>query len=298
MVIIPVYNNYRMNRTFDGENTYDVRATRRDLEKRHLQKAFTEQVFERAVSLYPDLLIACCQIRLVPIDRRRACTMLIGPPGTGKSFIAWLLAEGLDIGVVCQEATENFAISDAYEREVVVWEEAEVPFQFVQLYKTFMQGSGYTINRKGKQLVFQREWTPVVMTCNQEPWRRVGTEADRLAFCERCLRIDVNTPIVIWSYEEMYQFDRSYFCRLLEQRAVECLLKPRPQVTRLYLTDGGHIDVGNGLSITTIHRETSGERSRKKPSDSSRSGIRAWLSNNDKHDKLLGAESGNDMATC
>lgn len=231
---------------------FDCKWNRYGLQNDQRDELITRDVAAHILKEFPDMTIAICQIRLVPLNLRKATIMLIGPAGTGKTYLSKLLTHGMNIGVVNGEGSTNFMLSDTLEKDAVIWEEAQVPFQFAQTYKCFMQGHGYSIDMKKKDFKIQTNWTPVIMTCNQIPWRTVGTGEDKRAFADRCITINVNKKWMPYDDDTMMKVDRQLLVDILEDEAIEEHYKYRTEVTRLYKSTGEIVEVGFGRNVTKL----------------------------------------------
>ncbi len=186
----PVTYNVKRKRMkqYVGEDTTEIKESTQVLSKR-LAKDLMD---------YLDLIchgrgrIIWNNVRGTPYWKRRATVVIQGPPGTGKTLMQCILTRGLNKGYI-DALNMNFSLSGCHNVDVIVWEEANLAFQFVDLYKKVFEGRDYVINMKGKSGSYQGNWTPVVVTTNQSSFpKNVGT-TDKAAIRERCYIITLGS---------------------------------------------------------------------------------------------------------
>lgn len=127
-------------------------------------------------------------IRGKPTNFRKASIYMYGPPGTGKTLLQSILSRGMSKGFINTQ-TDNFSLADCHQVEVIIWEEATIPFQMIETYKKVMEGQGYPINIKGENPVFQNEWTPVIITSNKKFLSEQLTKEEEESLKERVIEI-------------------------------------------------------------------------------------------------------------
>ncbi len=154
-------------------------------------------------------------IRGKPKWKRKGGILLCGKPGTGKTLFQKIITRGLEFGQV-DNNNENFPLANCYKVEVIIWEEARLSFQNVDMYKKVLEGRDYVISVKHEQSVLQSDWTPVVITTNDTGFPSDVSISDKSAIRERCYKIECREKWFSLKSEELEEVDFDQLSRLLD----------------------------------------------------------------------------------
>ncbi len=154
-------------------------------------------------------------IRGRPNNFRKACVHFHGEPGTGKTLLQSILTRGLVKGYI-DSSNANFPLSNIHSVDVVIFEEGNIPFQLIDVFKKVLEGTGYPINKKNEGSVIQTDWIPVVATSNREKLSSETTVEDDRALRDRITTVRLNRNWYSLKPEDLDQVDFDRACDTLD----------------------------------------------------------------------------------
>lgn len=136
---------------------------------------------------------ALCTIRHSPPSKKKACLLLVGPSNTGKTLIGDILSSGLKTGCT-NLLTNSFALEQCHDCDVIRGEEVEIE-TYIDWWKKVLEGGPYVIERKARQSVIQRDWTPIIITANKVPWYTLSN-IDGISLLNRCYFVTLSNSFL------------------------------------------------------------------------------------------------------
>lgn len=116
---------------------------------------------------------------------------------------------------------ENFPLGNAYDVDIIIWEEARLQFQNVDLFKKVLEGRDYVINVKHDTAKFQVDWTPIIITTNDSSFPSDVWSIDQQAIREWCYKVECMDKWYSVSGRELELVDLEEISRILDAKWVK-----------------------------------------------------------------------------
>lgn len=137
---------------------------------------------------------------------RKNCLLFLGPPSTGKSLLAKLIAQPLYWGDVDANRNSTFPYEKCLNRQIVLEEEARITPDSIDSHKLLWGGEPFHVNVKHQtSRLLQR--TPTIATMNSHP--KFCNPVDVTALFERVYLFNMTKKVpampYIITWQELYK---------------------------------------------------------------------------------------------